>query len=244
VVQITLFIHIISNGIRSVVLFIDPIFSQRVFLYEISTFVNTITFPLETITLLLIAFYWFTLIDDSHIGVYSFLGTFSIPFGISGAIILIQEIVGGIIRILNIPEGLQFIIILNAVLYLIIVVPSTIFFFILGFIVLGKTKELTSQTAKDLRRITVRIMVSGIFLILWLIPIILTVTNLLFVTPEAYSTIWFFLYGFLLISSLVQLSALQSPRKRNPNTKSKNSKSKKSKISKKDSEEDVEDDDL
>jgi len=243
VVQITLFVHIISNGIRSVVLFIDPIFSQGVILYEIATFVNTITFPLEVITSLLIAFYWFGLIDDSNIEVSSFLGNLNIPFAISGTVILLQEIIGGIIRVLNIGAGLQAIIFVNAILYLVIYVPATIFFFIIGFLVLNRTKELRDRLSKKLRRVTIRIMVSGIFLLLWLVPIVLTVTQFLFVTPESYVTIWFFLNFFLLLSTLIQLSALQVPRKHNPDSKTSNSKKSKSKKSKKESEHELEEDD-
>jgi len=225
VAQITLLVQIVSHAVRSLVLFLDPIFSQQVIIFEIATFLNTITFPIEVITSLLIAFYWFGLIDDSHIGVYQFLGKLNIPFAISGTIILLQELAGGVIRVLNLGVGLQVIIIVNAILYLVIYVPAIIFFFVIGALVLQKTKELRDRLSKKLRRVTVRIMFSGVLLLLWLVPICLTVTDYLFLTPESYVTLWFFLQFFLLLSSLIQLSALQVPRKDNPDSKTSKSRS-------------------
>jgi len=212
VAQCTLMVHILSNGIRTVILFIDPIFSQGVLPFEYGTFLNTITFPMEVITLLLITFYWFTLIDNSK-KVDIFLGNFNIPFIIIGLIILLQEIVGGIFRINSLSIYVSVTIIINAILYLVIYIPSIIFFYVIGFMVLRVTRTLPDSLSKKIRKLTIRILISGIFQLLWLVPIVLTITDYLFLTPESYITIWFLLIFLLLISSAIQLSALDIPPK-------------------------------
>jgi len=167
---------------------------------------------MEVITLLLITFYLFTLIDNSK-KVDIFLGNFNIPFIIIGLIILLQEIVGGIFRINSLSIYVSVTIIINAILYLVIYIPSIIFFYVIGFMVLRVTRTLPDSLSKKIRKLTIRILISGIFQLLWLVPIVLTITDYLFLTPESYITIWFLLIFLLLISSAIQLSALDIPPK-------------------------------
>jgi len=220
VVQIILMVHAISSLIRTTNFVVDPLLHAQIFPFEVGTYFQTITFPLEVICSLLFAFYWFGLIDQSNLNVSSFLGKFSIPFIILGVIILAQEIVGGALRIVAIAsQVLITIVTLNAIFYLVIYIPVQIFFFVIGFIVLNKTKQLRDNTSKKLRKVTIRILFSGVLLLIWLIPICFTITNTLFASPADHITIWFFLNFLLLLSAAIQLSAIKTPKKGSNTTK-------------------------
>jgi len=215
VVQVTLLVLAFANLIRTVTIFVDPIFSAGVFPFEIGTFFQSITFPFELTANLLIAFYWMGLIDTTHLEVVTFLGNKSIPFIIIGAFFFLQEIIQGVLRAFgNTGFYILYLITITAGAYVIMNVLVSGFFFIIGVKVLRETASMRDELSLKLRKVTIKILVSGAFSTLWLIPLIIaSAASNIFWDPYGHITTWFFLNFFLLGNSFSLISAIKIPPK-------------------------------
>eukprot|EP01130_Rhizamoeba_saxonica_P003819 TRINITY_DN1583_c0_g1_i2.p1 TRINITY_DN1583_c0_g1~~TRINITY_DN1583_c0_g1_i2.p1 ORF type:complete len:461 (+),score=80.43 TRINITY_DN1583_c0_g1_i2:1505-2887(+) len=209
---IILFTLTLANTLRLIVLSLDPITSQCVLPYEFATVLNTLSFPLENVSTLLITFYWMSMIDTSTLEVKTFLGGFKVPFYILGFIFIAQEIVSGVLRILGVG-AFVLLITITAILYAIFNFGVTTFFFVTGKRVMDHVSELDEEIANRLRKTTIDILLSGAFGSLWSIPALLASLFPGYWRPIPHVTIWFFLYFLLMCVSFMQIRAIRVPKK-------------------------------
>jgi len=135
-----------------------------------------------------------------------------------GIFFFVQEITLGILRSVNIGSIIGGIITFSALSYSIIYIVVELLFFLIGFSILFMKEneeefieindyehEFYNPT-KYLKRITLLILISGLFLLFWVIPVILA-SRPIFWTPYGYIIIWYFLLLLLNIASVFKLHA-------------------------------------
>jgi hypothetical protein len=99
-------------------------------------------------------------------------------------------------------------------------ISITTFFFVTGWQVVESTKKPSSSKEtllfyKKLRKLTFRLMASGVFMILWLIPLIIAAfVPSVFFNPVGNAVTWFFIMLILLITSYMEIKAITLPPKK------------------------------
>lgn len=221
--QLTLGLQFIAALFRIGIVSTDPIYAGNAFNSVSAHMTSTISFPINFVTLLLLAMYWSEILDASKIRFTSFLNRLRIPFIIACVILVIAEIVSTLLRAIRFGIKVSVATTVAAVIYVIFMLAVTIFFFVYGARViqrLRQSKALTnikgamnksSRRNKSLRRLTVMLLVTGIFNIIFIIAFVIAAVESFFYTPTGFHLSWTLMYIGVLGGSLTQVIAVKWP---------------------------------
>eukprot|EP01130_Rhizamoeba_saxonica_P000247 TRINITY_DN10228_c0_g1_i1.p1 TRINITY_DN10228_c0_g1~~TRINITY_DN10228_c0_g1_i1.p1 ORF type:complete len:449 (-),score=19.70 TRINITY_DN10228_c0_g1_i1:36-1382(-) len=211
-----LLLETISSLLRFLYIAIDPIY----FYYRVPPLITqlgfTFTWPVEIITTMLIALYWQELITSSKLKVTSFINTLKIPFIITSVILIIMEFILAYLRYLN--EGgnhsITVFVILSSILYAIVLLLVSIHFVYFGIKILRMLKTGDSNTysrKKQLMETTIFIELMALFHLLWLCTLLLIPVKSIFYTPKGWYFIWFLMFFYLGVISLLKTLVFHPP---------------------------------
>jgi len=215
---VCLFVEAITNLVRAVYCIVDPFLSQNIFSFQVHRMLVTVTFPWSVGTSLLIALYWaesITRLTPVRIG---FLSRYKVHFIAILVLFILLELFGSIVhafRLTFIRISIVFAVstagvcaqLLVALLFL--YYGSKVLKFLRMDVELIATN--TDMHRSRLRRMTNRIIVSGIGMIVFIVSAAFGGTSL-FNTPYGYFSIFAGAYLGLQITSIMQIFAFVKPQ--------------------------------
>jgi len=120
--------HTIANGIRLVILLIDPLYTRGVFSWQAGAVWHTVTLPLGLMATLSLTLFWHeTMSRKLSNNSTAFLKKLKIPFIVVSLLILGLDLTASVLRALFLPFDL--ISTIEVATFIVIMLTITIFFF-------------------------------------------------------------------------------------------------------------------
>ena len=135
--------------------------------------------------------------------IFNFLDDSLIPFIIICSINFGMELIASIARAL---EGGEAFIFMSAIFLILTSLTIVIFYFIYGYLILKKLAAVFGEGTSVIKKISIRLMMSGVFVLLMIIFIVLMVTPI-FDDPIGYYILFFGAYATLNLISACQIYA-------------------------------------
>lgn len=225
--QLTLEIQLVAALFRVGITSTDPIFAGLAFRGLAAHMTTTISFPLNFISLILLTLYWKEILEKSKIHITSFLTKLRVPFVIAIVFLYTVEITASLVRGIR-ATGLrnEQASATSGVIYTIFLLVVSVFFFVVGGQVIHRLRvsgELTglkgvvsdkhSRRSASLWRVTVMLVLTGVFNLIWTSSFILAIFDSFFYTPGGFHLTWTLMYLGVLGGSLAQVAAVKWPFK-------------------------------
>jgi hypothetical protein len=216
--QIILLIHFLASLFRAIIIALDPIYAGQLFVGYQAHMVSTISLPSLFVATLLLSLYWKESMDRSRVQVNKCLGSMKIPFFILSGIMILVEVINSVLRAVRIGI-LGVMTTLTAVLYIVVLLTLSLIFFVVGVKILLKLRRsdaminLTRHSRSKLRlwRLTIFLVVSGMFNIVFIIGWVLGAFEFFLYSPVGFHVFWTMLYASLILSTLTQVLAIKAP---------------------------------
>jgi hypothetical protein len=209
--QVCLALEIIANLWRIVYFAVDPFacFGN----YGISTsFFTTVSFPYEVATFALITFYWYEVMTNAEIKVYTFLNRckpffFSFTIGFIVAALLVTVL--GLVLAFSVTTPI-------IVFYVAVSLGFLIFYIITLLKIMKQIKNSTHLRAS--RTITVeqvnkKIILNGVIRVVSLVPVIIFVAPHIATVPVPQYIASIFIYALIMLDSWARIYLFKEPSK-------------------------------
>lgn len=205
---------------------IDPIYAGLSFGATAAHMTTTISFPLNFISMILLTMYWSEILDASKIRISSlrFLTKLRVPFVLACIILYAAEITATLGRAIRFSIRIPVASTISGVLYIVFTLAASIFFFVYGGRVIhrllktssltnirGSSTETSSRTNASLRRLTIMLVVTGLFNLIFITAFVIAVFESFFYTPVGFHLSWTLMYLGILGGSISQVSAVKWP---------------------------------
>lgn len=232
--QTILSMILFSNLLKFIVVTIDPIFSRDIFGYMASTILLTFTFPISSLTTLLITFYWHEIITLNSAKVYVNIRKriFVIPLIVFAVCIFLLELGSSIVR------GLHYNVVklanASSGLFIALLVVINIYCLIIGTKVIRRLEK-SSGIKKNQRRnklvsVTKGVMLGSVSTML-AIPFLAVIFSETFRQPVVFVIVFYFIYFFLTIGDTFKILSFGFPSTKISSTKKERSSSSKTEMS-------------
>jgi hypothetical protein len=210
-VSISLFIllmELLANTIRLVAM-VDLVSGNWVYSEKVAVALSELSLPFAISSYMLLSLYWHEMMTSSTVVVHPFITKMRIPFFAIAGFLLAIQLLRILLRSWTNIESLPF---LTAVIYAAVVLALIIFYIITGtklLIRLRQSKSLGRHV--KLRKTTIKIMISALFLLMFLIIAALFATGFAYY-PVRYMVVWYANFTFLSSTSMMNILAFELPQ--------------------------------
>jgi hypothetical protein len=221
--QVTLGIQFFAALFRISLTSTDPIYAGFFFNGAAAHMTTTIHFPLNFITILLLALYWNEMLNESRIHVTQFLTKLKIPFIIACILLIGFELFSTLLRALPYTGfRVAWASTIAAVLYIVFMLTMSVLFFVFGFKVIRRLKNARetsnmkggeAKSDASLRRLTYMIVTTGFFNLVFISAFFIAAVDSAFYHPRGFHASWTLMYLGLLGASISQVAAVKWPEK-------------------------------
>lgn len=236
--QTILSMILISNTLKFIVVTIDPIYSRGIFGYMASSILQTFTFPISSLTTLLITFYWHEVMTLTSSKVYINIRKkiFVIPLIVFAVGIFLLELGSSIAR------GLHYNVIklgnASSGLFISLLVIINVYCIIIGSKIIRRLERSAGMVQKNQRRnklinVTKGVMLGSVSTML-AIPFLCVIFSEAFRHPVVFIIVFYFIYFFLTIGDTFKILAFGYPSSQISSTKKERTSSSKVEMSKTD----------
>jgi len=218
---VCLFIEAITNLERAMYCAIDPFTSQNIFSWQVSRMLMFVTIPWSLSTSLLIGLFWAESLARMTRIKHDFLTRYKVHFIVMLVLLILLELFASIVHAFRLPNIRIPIILAISLVGVCAQLVVALLFLITGFKVLrmlayglqmvGPSKDREIRLSR-LRRMTNRIMGSGVGMIVFVVSAAFAGTSLIF-RRAGYFLILFGIYMGLQITSILQIFAFSIPQK-------------------------------
>jgi hypothetical protein len=208
VATFVLSIEIASNILRFIIM-IDPFATHYIYPIEFCIAFYRLSFPFACSAFLLIILYWHEMMTSYSVVVHPFVVKMKVPFIVTSSILLSIQLLQIFLRSFGGIEGMQ---LATAIIYTVIVVAIVVFYIITGAKLLQRLSGSKSLgRAVRLRKTTVKILITGGFLVAFIVFGAMFVSGFVYY-PNNFISIWYSIWAVLNAASMTNILAFEMPR--------------------------------